>query len=106
MAEPGFFSQPWADTVRDALTAGPSAQARAGKLQEYWDFFELIKGMYPASWALGCRNLPAALGGGPACLYLQWAGGTVADSRIIGPDHPLEATFVLGMDYADWMALH
>jgi hypothetical protein len=106
MAEPRFFSQPWADTVRDALTAGPSARARAGKLQEYWDFFELIKGMYPASWALGCRDLPAELGTGPAYLYLQWDGGTVTGSRIIGPDDPLAAAYVLGMDYADWNALH
>jgi hypothetical protein len=106
MAEARFFSQPWADTVRDALTAGPSAQARAGKLQEYWDFFELIKGMYPASWALGCRDMPEELGGSPAYLYLQWDGGTVTDSRISGPDDPLAATYVLGMDYADWTALH
>jgi len=69
--------------------------------------------MYPASWALGCRNLPAALGEGPAYLYLQWGGGTVTDGQIIGPDDPppaspspFTATYVLGMDYADWKALH
>ncbi len=26
--------------------------------------------------------------------------------RIIGPDEPLAATYVLAMDYADWKALH
>jgi hypothetical protein len=72
----------------------------------YWDFYELVKSMYPASWALGCRDLPAELGGGPSYLFVQWAGGTVASTKIIGPDDPLEATFVLGMDYADWKALH
>jgi hypothetical protein len=72
----------------------------------YWDFYELVKSMYPASWALGCRDLPAELGGGPSYLFVQWAGGTVASTAIIGPDDPLEATFVLGMDYADWKALH
>jgi hypothetical protein len=106
MAEPRFFSRPWADAVGDALAAGPPAEARAGKLQEYWDFFELIKGMYPASWALGCRNLPTELGGSPAYLYLQWGGGTVTDSRIIGPDDPPPATYVLGMDYPGWIALY
>jgi hypothetical protein len=106
MSEPMFFSKDWADAVRVALSAGPSEQARAGKLQEYWDFFELIKSMYPASWALGCRDLPAGLGGGPAYLVVQWAGGTVADCQIVGPDEPLEATYVLDMDYADWRALH
>ena len=37
---------------------------------------------------------------------MQWGGGTVTDCRIIGPDDPLQATYVLGMDYRDWKALH
>ncbi|HMH89536.1 MAG TPA: hypothetical protein VK586_00475 [Streptosporangiaceae bacterium] len=106
MTEPQFFTKEWADAVRDALVAGPSEQARAGKLQMYWDYFETVKGLYPASWALGCRSLPAGLGDGPAYLFVQWGGGTVTDCKIIGPDDPLEATYVLGMEYADWKALH
>ena len=47
MAEPTFFSPEWAGAVRDALTAGPSEQARAGKLPMYWDFFELDQGHVP-----------------------------------------------------------
>ena len=94
-----FFTKQWADAVRDALTAGPDEQARAVKLQEYWDFFDFLKSMYPASWALGCRDLGSYL-------FVQWAGGTVTDCRIIGPDDPLQATYVLGMDYRDWKALH
>jgi hypothetical protein len=97
---PGFFSKEWADSVRDALAAGPSAQARAGKLQEYWDFFDRIKDACQASWALGCPDL------GPAYLFVQWADGTVTDCHVIGPDDPLEATYVLGMDYRGWKALH
>jgi hypothetical protein len=106
MDEPRFFSKEWADAVREALTAGPSEEARAGKLQEYWDFFDLIKSVYPASWALGCRDLPSGPGEGPAYLLVQWADGTVTNCQILGPDDPLDATYVLGMDYADWRALH
>jgi hypothetical protein len=106
MAELEFFSPEWAAAVRDALTAGPPEPVRAGKLQEYWDLFDFIKSVYPASWALGCRELPADLGGGPAYLFAGWSGGTVTDCRIIGPDEPLAATYVLAMDYADWQALH
>jgi hypothetical protein len=106
VAEPRFFSKEWADAVLDALVAGPSEQDRAGKLQMYWDFFGFIKSMYPASWALGCRDLPADLGQGPAYLVIQWGGGTVTRAEIVGPDDPLEATYVLAMDYADWRALH
>jgi hypothetical protein len=106
VAEPKFFSKEWAEAVRDALAAGPSERARAGKLQLYWDFFELIKGMYPASWALGCRDLPAELGEAPSYLFVQWGGGMVTDCHVIGPDDPLAASYVLAMDYADWKALH
>ena len=106
MTAPEFFTKGWADAVKDALTAGPDEAARASKLQEYWDFFDFLKSMYPASWALGCRELPAELGGGPAYLFVQWGGGTVTDCRIIGPDEPLAATYVLAMDYPDWVALH
>ena len=106
MTQTKFFSPEWADAVRAALIAGPSADAKEGKLQEYWDFYDMIKSLYPASWALGCRSLPAELGKGPAYLFVSWAGGTVSECRIIGPDDPLDATYVLKMDYADWKALY
>jgi hypothetical protein len=106
MTEPRFFSKEWAGTVRDALAAGPSQEQRAGKLREYWDFFDQIKNVYPASWALGCRNLPAELGPGPAYLLVRWGGGTVTDCQILGLGDPHDVTYVLGMDYADWQALH
>src|SRR3984893_15383300 len=96
-----FFSKQWADAGRDALTAGPDQQARAVKRQEDFDF---LKSVYPASWALGCRDLPGL--GSTACLFVQWSGGTVTDCRIIGLDEPLQATYVLAMDYRDWKALH
>ena len=106
MAELEFFSPEWAAAVRDALSAGPSEPVRAGKLQEYWDLFDFIKSVYPASWALGCRELPAELGGGPSYLFVQWGGGTVTDCQVITPDGPPQASYVFGMDYLDWKALH
>jgi hypothetical protein len=106
MADANFFSSEWASAVGQALTAGPSEEARAGKLQMYWDFFEQVKAKYPASWALGCRDLPPELGKSPAYLYVQWNAGAVTDCQIVGPDDGLDATYVLDMDYRDWKALH
>lgn len=102
MTEPEFFSPEWAAAVRDALAAGVPELARAGKLPMYWDFFDRVKASYTSSWALGCRDLPA----GRASLYVQWGGNTVTDCRITGPGEQQAATYVLGMDYADWQALH
>jgi hypothetical protein len=111
-APPEFFSSEWADAVGGALTAGPSERARAGRLQMYWDFFALVKSAYPASWALGCRDLPGPPGdgsgppGGPRYLFVQWDAGRVTGCRITGPDATPQASYVLGMDYAGWKALH
>ena len=99
VTEPEFFSPQWAAAARDALAAGPTLPDRAGKLPMYWDFFEKVKAGYTSSWALGCRDLGASL-------YVQWGGGTVTDCRVTGPGDRAEATYVLGMDYADWLALH
>ena len=101
-----FFSKSWADDVRAAIEAGPDEAARAAKLAEYWDFYAFVRNSYAASWALGVRDLPAVYGGGsPAYLLVAWSGGQVSDCRIVGPDDPLEATYVLAGDYADWVAL-
>ena len=102
MTQPEFFSPEWAATVQDALAAGPSSQDRAGKLPMYWDFFDKVKAGYASSWALGCRDLPA----GRASLFVQWGGGTVTDCQVITPDGPPQASYVFGMDYLDWKALH
>ena len=103
MSEPEFFSPEWAAAVGEALAAGPPEPDRAGKLTMYWDFFDQVKAGYASSWALGCRDRPT---GQPASLYVQWGGGTVTGCRITGPEERPEATYVLGMDYADWRALH
>jgi hypothetical protein len=100
-----LFSKEWANEVREAVEAGPGEEARATKLQEYWDFYQLVRDSYEASWALGVRDLPRELGSSPSYLFLSWSGGHVTDCRIIGPDDPLDATYVLDGDYADWLAL-
>jgi hypothetical protein len=100
-----FFSQQWADDVRDALNAGPSEEALAGKLPEYWDFYNLVRYTYPSSWALGVRGLPDELGGGTGYLLVQWVEGMVTECRVLGESEPVEATYVLAADYHDWKAL-
>ena len=100
-----FFTPAWADEVREALNAGPDEQALAGKLQEYWDFYNLVRAVYGSSWALGARNLPAELGGGDRYLYVSWSGYFVAECRILDATGAIDATYVLAADYADWKAL-
>ena len=83
----------------------PVDQARAGKLQEYWDLFELIKGMYPASWALGCRDLPAELGQGPSTCSSSGPAARSSTARSSARTSRSRRP-TSRMDYADWRALH
>lgn len=105
MTPPAFLSPEWAVAAGDRLQAGPDEQALADKLSEYWDFYQLVRTNFAGSWALGARHLPAELGGGTAYLRIEWAGGKVADSRVIPAGEPVEATYVLEGEYADWKAL-
>lgn len=106
MTAPTFFSPQWAAAVQDALQAGPDDETRAGKLPEYWAFYEYVRNNYAASWALGVRDLPADLGGGTGYLRIEWADGKVTDSRVVRDGEAVTATYVLDGTYADWQALY
>ena len=102
---PVFYSDSWAHDVRTALDAGPDDAALAGKLTQYWDFYEVVRAQYTASWALVVRNLPSELGGGDRHLYLAWSGYFVHDCRVAPGADAADATYVLAADYTDWKAL-
>lgn len=65
----------------------------------------MVRAQYTASWALGVRNLPIELGGGERYLYLAWSGYFVGECRVLDSAEPVDATYVLMADYADWKAL-
>ncbi len=106
MTSPMFFSPSWADAVGNTLEAGPDEETLAGKLPEYWDFYDQIRSTYPSSWALGVRGMPAELGGGERYLVVGWGDGGVTECRILDQGEPVDATYVLVADYEDWKALH
>jgi hypothetical protein len=97
-----LFTPEWAEEVRAAIDAGPDEDARASKLSMYWNWIEAVRSEYSASWALGVRELPGA---GTSYLRLGWKKGACAEASIVGPDDPLDATYVLGADYATWRDL-
>ncbi|MDN3356266.1 hypothetical protein [Actinomadura sp. DC4] len=99
---PGFFTPEWAEDVRAAVDHGPGEETRAAKLPGYWDWIANVRAGYASSWALGVRDLPT---GGPSYLRLGWKDGTCAEAAIIGPDDPLDATYVLSADLSTWRAL-
>jgi hypothetical protein len=101
-AVPELFGPEWAEEVRAAVDRGPGVDARAGKLDSYWDWIARARESYSSSWALGVRDLA---GRGPHYLRLGWKDGVCAEAAIVGPDDPLDATYVLAADLATWSAL-
>lgn len=99
---PEFFTPEWAEQVRAAVDHGPGPDVRATKLDSYWNWISRVRAPYSSSWALGVRDLPT---GGPAYLRLTWKEGTCAEATLIGPDDPLQATYVLTADLAAWRDL-
>jgi hypothetical protein len=99
---PEFFSARWAEDVRVAVDRGPGEDVRAAKLSSYWDWIANVRASYVSSWALGVRDLP---GRGPSYLRLGWKDGACAEAAIVGPDDPLEATYVLAADLSTWRDL-
>lgn len=105
MFAPAFFHTAWAEAVGHSLQAGPSEHARAGKLPEYWEFYQAVRERCVDSWALGVRGLPGQSGGSLSYLRVAWDHGEVAESRLLAPGEPVEATYALAGSYADWKAL-
>ena len=101
-----YLSPAWVEAVRAALDAGPDEETRAGKLPEYWDFYQSIRADYQSSWALGVRNLPAELGGGVRYLFVKWGDDHVVQCRLLDESEPVDASYVLAANYANWKALH
>ncbi|MCW2945102.1 MAG: hypothetical protein JWR24_1819 [Actinoallomurus sp.] len=97
-----FFTPEWAEEVREAVDRGPGEELRAAKLPAYWAWIDGARASYSSSWALGVRDLA---GGGPVYLRLGWKDGACAEAAIVGPDDPLDATYVLVADFATWRDL-
>jgi hypothetical protein len=97
-----LFSAQWAEQVRAAVDLGPGEDLRAAKLPTYWNWIDAVRSAYSSSWALGARDLPGA---GPTYLRLGWKDGVCADAAIVGPDDPLDATYVLAADFGTWCDL-
>ena len=93
-----FFSQQWADGVRDVLDAGPDEEALAKKLQEYWDFYTLVRFTYPVVIGTGCPRLPAELGGGNTLSRRQVERRELTELPRPRRVEPVDATYVLAAD--------
>jgi SCP-2 sterol transfer family len=99
-----FMTQAWAQDCRDAFNAWPDEERKASKLQDFWDWINMIRPAVTGRLALNVRDMPPGADGDT--LVFDFDAGTVAAASVMDrADAEAGAVFVLSGDYADWQAM-
>src|SRR5580692_11928712 len=100
----GFMTPGWAGEVQRVFNGWPDADRKASKLQDFWDWINMISPFVTGRLALTVRDMPPGADGDT--LALEFDGGTV-QAASIGERAALEpdAVFLLAGSYADWAAM-
>ncbi len=99
-----FMTAAWAQECQRVINNSPDEERKASKLQDFWDWIDMIRPFVTGRLALAVRDLPP--GGDGDTLVLAFEGGTVTDASVTerGVAEP-DAVFLLAGDYADWLAM-
>ena len=102
---PVFMTDGWAQQLRARYNDWPDEQRKAGKLQDFWDWINMIRPFVTGRLVLAVRDLPAGRADGDA-LVLDFQAGTVTAAsigeRVASQEH---ADFLLAASYEDWIAM-
>ena len=99
-----FWSREWVQAAKEAVNAGPSPEARAKKIERFWEWIERAKQHVSCQLALVVKGLPAnGRRSGRDCLLLDLERGRCVRARLVTrEDAEATATYVLAGSYADW----
>ena len=101
---PQFMTAAWAQECQRVLNGWPDEERKASKLQDFWDWIDMIRPFVTGRLALAVRDLPP--GGDGDTLVLDFDGGTVTAASIRERgDAEADAVFLLAGDYADWLSM-
>ena len=96
-----LFSPAWAEAAREAVNRGPSPDARARKIDRYWEWIDDVRTRIDATWGLAARGLD-----GPACLLLTIRGGEAVSAELVELDEGRRrATYLQVGDLEAWREL-
>ncbi len=100
----GFMTDAWAQELRATINSWPGEKWKASKLQDFWDWIDMISPFVTGRLALTVRDMPSGAAGDT--LALEFEAGTV-QAASIGERADLEAdaVFLLAGSYADWTAM-
>lgn len=99
-----FMTQEWAQDCQRVLNGWPDAERKASKLQDFWDWIDMIRPFVTGRLALSVRDLPP--GGAGDTLVLDVEGGTVTNASVRERGTAeADAVFLLAGNYADWLSM-
>jgi hypothetical protein len=96
-----FMTQDWASEIQRTFNAWPDDERKASKLQDFWDWINMISPFVTGRLALTVRDMPPG-GEGDALVLDFEAGQVVVASVRERAEAEAEAVFLLAGDYADW----
>jgi SCP-2 sterol transfer family len=99
-----FMTNTWADECQRVINASPDEERKASKLQDFWDWIDMISPFVTGKLALSVRDLPH--GGDGDTLVLDFEAGVVTGASVTERgEAEADAVFLLAADYADWLAM-
>ena len=99
-----FMTDAWAQECQRVINASPDEERRASKLQDFWDWINMIRPFVAGRLALSVRDLPS--GGDGDTLVLDFDSGVVTGASVRERgEAEADAVFLLAGDYADWLAM-
>jgi hypothetical protein len=102
----GFMTDPWAQDIREVFNAWPGDERKASKLQDFWDWIDMIRPFVTGRLALNVRDLPPDAGADGDTLVLDVDRGAVAAASVTSrAAAQAGAVFLLSGSYADWQEM-
>jgi hypothetical protein len=101
-----FMTDPWAQDIKETFNNWPGQDRKASKLQDFWDWINMIRPFVTGRLALNVRDLPPDSAAGGDTLVLDFDGGAVAAASVLArADAEPGAVFLLSGSYADWQEM-
>jgi hypothetical protein len=96
-----FWSREWAQAARQAVNDGPSPEARAKKIERFWEWIEDAREHVNCQLALAVKGRPGR--STRDCLLLDLEEGRCVRARLATRDDAeASARYILAGSYGDW----
>lgn len=96
----------WAEDCAAAINSWPTPSVRESKLQDFWDWIDMVRPAVTGRLVLAARDIPPDAGAEGDSLVLDLEAGSVTSVAVAERAAVEEtATYLLAGSYSDWIAM-